>query len=251
MKKLGLTLVMAMMAVMLVAGGAWAIPFGDGGAALQGVLDNHTVGGPSSVDVTTDALSDQTDSYWSVEASGGALATMIIELAGFAPGNTFGIFDMADHSKTVQLFAGANDQGDKTLLSIYADGSIEVNFFDTGIDFASNAFGFYLNSSMYTNGGFWYSDTSLNSDQTDHLAVYQGVGDQFQILPYAAGVWGSNEYVLAFEDLTSAASDFDYTDMVVMVESVNPVPEPGTMALLGIGLLGLAFVGRKKLKIKE
>ena len=92
MKKLGLTLVMAMMAVMLVAGGAWAVPFGDGGAALQGVLDGITtapVNGSSSVNVATDAIADSGDSYWNITGAGGSVSTMIIELAGYKYHNIF------------------------------------------------------------------------------------------------------------------------------------------------------------------
>ncbi len=91
-------------------------------------------------------------------------------------------------------------------------------------------------------GGFWYSDTSLNGDDADHMYAYEGVGDTIQIGGFAPGPWTSNEYILAWEDLDAEFADFDYDDMVVLVESVSPVPVPAAVLL---GFLGLGAAGLK------
>jgi PEP-CTERM motif len=57
--------------------------------------------------------------------------------------------------------------------------------------------------------------------------------------------WTNNGRVQILQ-LTNAAGSEGYQD--VLIAGTNPVPEPTTMALLGIGLLGLVAVGRKKAK---
>lgn len=89
-------------------------------------------------------------------------------------------------------------------------------------------FGFY----SLSGGNYWHSQTALNLNGADHM-VMLATPD-----PYS--------FLLGFEDLPFGLSDFDFNDLVIGVtlQPGSVVPEPATYALLGIGIAGMAVLGR-------
>ncbi|GJL75422.1 PEP-CTERM sorting domain-containing protein [Nitrosomonas sp.] len=238
-----LTATVSIMASLIISGAAHAVVFADGGASLQKILNDITVAPASknsSIDVNTDQLG--LDSNWRVGGSGGSYNQIIIELSGNAGINTLGIYDVTNPLNMVTLYTGAQSAGAQKLLTFANDGSVLINFADTGVDFAGNAFGYFLNTGVH----IFYSDPDLNADAVDHMVAYQGQGVDVIDLPATLpGVWGGNEYIMAWED-QFGGGDANYSDLVLITESVYPMPEPSMLALLGVGFFG--FIGSRRQK---
>lgn len=232
-------LLLSLTAGLVLTAGAQATPIN--GSSLQNVLNNITVGGPSTVNVQTDQVVN--DEAWEISAASGSVATLIIEIAGFANTNAFGIYDVSNPANYVELFDGAAGAGSQAIVNIMATGEVRVNLSGTGTFFADNAFGFYLDVPQA--GERWSSDTALNSDGTDHMVAFAGNDTDVLALPgFAPGLWQSTEYILAFEDLANGG-DGDFNDFVVMVASVVPVPEPETLILFALALAGVVGLRRR------
>lgn len=199
---------------------------------LQEVFDGITVSGTG-----IDAVGDQSNAaLFASQASGGAVATFIIELTAGAATQKFGIYSDGDTSNRAEIFDGSDTTESQAFVSFFANGDIKVNNVLTATSFNS-AFGFYLESGA----SLFFTEDDENGG-TARALTYQGQDDtMLQIGGLAPGMFSANEWIIAFED----GSDFDYQDMVVLVESVHPVPVPAA-AMAGIPMLVL--MGLRKIR---
>lgn len=196
--------------------------------------------------------------YWQIGATGASENKIVLELAGNANTNTFGIYDPTNPNNYLQLFSGPASAGWTTTLinlgggnysAIYANASGIPVGFNTAHFGVTNLFGYYLGANSDT--PTFYSDAKLNQDPgssyahgTPHMVAYEGNNKTTIKTGNTSGPFLSNEWLLAWEDTSFANSDLDYQDFVVLVESVRPVPEPAALGMFGLGalLIGL-FAG--------
>ncbi len=162
----------------------------------------------------------------------------------------FGIFtvdDLNDPSSITEKFEiFSYDQGesDTDFQSVYF--KYETSIWSVSKDESTwtafdSVFGFYFD---VHNGGLddpeadysYYSDSQFNDPVSE-------VGVDHILIAFD----GTNNAKLYLDDqILALPADRDYNDMVVVANDVAPVPEPGTLLLLGSGLVGLAFLKRRK-----
>jgi hypothetical protein len=194
-------------------------------------LNNYFTTWGVGLDVNTGQMAG--DEYWQGLLASGDNAVMLLEVAGHAPLNTFGIFQEGQAGITyTQIFAGGDSSTVNNTKSLSIPGG---------------QFGFYLEFQ----GTYFYSVASKNAGGYDQLVTYQG---PFGGVTTVGGqLWNQNSYLLAWEDLPYANSDKDYNDMVLMIRVQDrpddrKVPDNGSTALLiGFGLLTLVGMRRKLL----
>ena len=237
--------VAVMFAMALLAAPAYAAPI-DITAGLQLSAD-----GSFYVD-TTNQAAQLTDTDGTADS---ATAFLFLELgAAFNATNTFGIYGFTTPGgvvtlgNTLEVFSGADTEFDSATLAFDLLAGTVTNETTSASASIGTTFGFYLQTHDQDNADgdndpttgrdTFYSHTSLNPDGVDHFLVFNTQG-------HPGGSLFGSDVVLAAEDLLGGG-DLNYKDMVVGVTDVAPVPEPGTMALIGSGLVGLYGARRRR-----
>lgn len=218
---------------------------GSGEPSLQGSF--NTMLGANTLSATNACLDDGNDAAWTTVGSIGQI-DIVLELAGNASTNTFGVYDLNNPGARLSIFDGADSAGDQAILRLRQT----VNGWRLSVQelgsstwthqtISTSAFGFYLS---VQGGNTFYSQTARNADGTDHLYAYQGTGTPFLTGPLAGEFFSRQDYILAWEDLLGGG-DRDYQDFVAVVQDITPVPLPTPVLLLISGLVGLAGVSRR------
>jgi hypothetical protein len=232
---------------------AWAVcVFGSSGEPSLQANFNSLFGLANAPNAVSDCLGDGTgagrDGAWSTQ--GNTSATILLELAGFANRNRFGIYDIGNPTNRLEVFDGMAGAGESASLSFtFGPGGVVVTVVrgatssSTATPFLSEAFGFYLATPQ---NNVFFSQSNLNPGGADRSYAYRGTGVQFVGGPAAVlgTIFGVNDAILAYEDLLSGDNDFQ--DFVVLVRGVAPIPIPAAGLLMLSGLGGLALFARRR-----
>lgn len=181
---------------------------------------------------------------------------------------------------TPTAYAIAALRGDNGVFGVYNPVGVEYVLMNNPIDNSASSFSINAAGTLFVNNvavvqnfgptfGFFWRDTTTPStaytEDSKNTGTGTGPNNNIRALTYLVNdgtkltgnlatyfstsgqiAKGNDDWALAFEDLTRG--DYDFNDAVFYVKDLSPVPEPGTIILLGAGILGLAVYNRRRTK---
>jgi hypothetical protein len=246
--------ILAGAALLMIAGSAFALPLNSNRPLNNGNLGSLQTILNDNFNNSIDAVKGQSSAALWQESDGTPTAYAVAAVRGDT--GVLGIYNPSGQ----EYILLTNPQTDsKSSFAIDAAGTLSVNNVDVLYNFGPT-FGF-----------FWRDTTTPSTAYTEdskNTGIGTGPDGNIRALSYlvkdgttltgnlahyfsASGqvAKGNDDWALAFEDLSpSSGSDFDFNDAVFYVKDISAVPEPGTILLLGAGLVGLGFYGRRRMK---
>lgn len=139
--------------------------------------------------------------------------------------------------------AGLNTPQGNTGANLCAPGSDDNVTFTERLHFAFDADAIISN--------FWFNNNHDGGFGQDAVQDLIGIGGSTYAVGPAAGVVGGAGGIGSFAVSAGSTLDVYFVNEQFYVSGmeINAVPEPGSLALFGVGLLGLGFTRRKKARI--
>lgn len=206
-------------------------------------LQNRLTGAGAIINVHNDQHTP--DEWWQVGSSGFAGMGLAFELTRSDSLSIFGIYDVTDPTRFIPLLTGVPGVFGRNVL--WNEGNTFCVLFTLGEGrycntFGSSTFGFFL---ARTDGVF-ASEAHRNADGLDHMVAFQGGPGRGTL---NGRHWLASEFLLAWENVLGGG-DRDFDDFHVLVAPIIAVLEPGSLALLGIGLVVMFAMRRRRIRAR-